>query len=417
MDTQRMDTQRMDTHRYTVDDRPAGRIRSPEGRTGTTSAADGSEVEMGPRGRSPRPGSPLGRVAGSVARRLALMVALLAALPAMAVAHGPVDPPASSYLAKVSEPPPGVHGKVVDGDQRMWLRVDPDTAVLVLDYSGAPYLKFSRAGVDVNQNSDMYYLNQVPAEQAPGDLTPRTAPSWHRVSDGHAYEWHDGRLAAFAKTVLTPGRAYVGRWSIALIVDGHRRAIGGPVLYATDPPLDWLWPIAVVVFCVPAALRLRRRVLDLRLARSLSLVSLFAIAVLAVGEGLHGRPSVSVGRLIWMGAELTFVLWGLRGLRLGRHGWFGFVLVAVAALWQGLNVIGVLWHGFVLLALPAPVARMATALCVACGCGLLAIALRLSDHPATRARAPRMAREDPEWRADDGIDFELRPPPARSESG
>jgi hypothetical protein len=93
-----------------------------------------------------------------------LVAALGGALPCVAGAHGPVAPVASAYLARVSSVPSGVEAKVVDGDQRMWLRVGPGETVVVLDYRGAPYLRFSRAGVEVNHNSTMYYTNQSPAE-------------------------------------------------------------------------------------------------------------------------------------------------------------------------------------------------------------------------------------------------------------
>ena len=47
--------------------------------------------------------------------------------------------------------------------------------VVVLDYRGAPYLRFSRSGVDVNQASSMYYLNQTPAETPPVQPRPEHA--------------------------------------------------------------------------------------------------------------------------------------------------------------------------------------------------------------------------------------------------
>ena len=87
----------------------------------------------------------------------------------------------------------------MDGDQRMWLRVPAAQTVVVLDYRGAPYLRFSPAGVEVNHNSEMYYLNQTPvAETPPANLTASTPPDWHRVSGGQQYGWHDGRLHALA---------------------------------------------------------------------------------------------------------------------------------------------------------------------------------------------------------------------------
>jgi hypothetical protein len=91
---------------------------------------------------------------------LGVALATVGAFPGSASAHGPVAPVALDYLARVASLPAGLDAKVVDGDQRMWLQVPAAQTVLVLDYAGAPYLRFSRAGIEVNQNSAMYYLNQ-----------------------------------------------------------------------------------------------------------------------------------------------------------------------------------------------------------------------------------------------------------------
>ena len=138
----------------------------------------------------------------SVTLSIALLGTLLAALatPAPAAAHGPVNPAATSYLATVRRAPAGIEAKVVDGDQRMWLQAGRAETAVVLDYRGAPYLRFSPAGVQVNTNSSMYYLNQVPAELVPSNIGPRTPPHWSQVTSGHAYQWHDGRLHALAAT-------------------------------------------------------------------------------------------------------------------------------------------------------------------------------------------------------------------------
>lgn len=114
-------------------------------------------------------------------RRVAwLLVGLLGLLvvPATAQAHGAIDPSASSYEARVSQVPAGTNAQAVDGDLRMWMSATPATTVEVLEYRGAPYLRFTRPGVSVNEASSMYYLNQVPAELPPTNLGPDTPPGW-----------------------------------------------------------------------------------------------------------------------------------------------------------------------------------------------------------------------------------------------
>lgn len=338
----------------------------------------------------------------TLAGRLAVAVAAALLLPATAAAHGPVDPAASSYEAHVSSLPAGMQAKVIDGDQRMWLTVGPRRTVVVLDYTGAPYLRFSPRGVEVNQNSAMYYLNQVPPQTPPTHSGPGTLLHWNRVSSGHQYGWHDGRLHALASVALAPGATYIGRWTIPLRVDGAPATIAGGLVHAANPSLIWFWPILVVLACVFAALRLGRPELDLRLARGLGLVALVAFLVVGAGQQLHGRPTVSVGQLIVFAAIVAFGIWALRRLALGRHGWFTFFLIAVAAIWEGASSITVLLDGYVLLALPAFVARAAVVACLATGVGLVPLVFRMAERPArgSRSRALRpgdVDREELDW--------------------
>ncbi|MGZ4351831.1 MAG: hypothetical protein ACXVRX_15050, partial [Solirubrobacteraceae bacterium] len=311
------------------------------------------------------------------------------ALPSTAAAHGPVDPAASSYLAHVGEVPAGLGAKVIDGDQRLWLRADPRHTVVVLDYQGAPYLRFSRSGVAVNRASAMYYLNQVPAQTPPATTGPRVPARWSRVSAGHSYGWHDGRLHALATAALAPGAAYLGRWRVALRVDGAPAAIAGGLYYAASPSIVWFWPILVALACVLAALRLRRPVLDDRVARTLAAAALAGFAVAVCGQQLHGRPSVSVGQGIVLAVGLAFAAWGAWRLARRRHGWFTFFVIAAVAIWEGASLVAVLFDGWVLLALPAVVARLAVVTCLSAGIALLPVVFALAER-AGRGR-PRRA--------------------------
>ena len=229
---------------------------------------------------------------------LAAACLALAALPGVADAHGPVAPIATSYLARIGQLPAGAQAKVIDGDQRLWLRVSPTETVVVLDYRGAPYLRFSPSGVAVNRNSAMFYFNQTPAEIPPSGLGPATPAKWSRASAGHEYSWHDGRLHALAAVAIAPGTAYVGRWSIPVRVNGAPGVIAGGLWHADDPSLVWFWPIVVLLACTLAARRVHRPELDLGLARGLSVAALVGIAVAGAGRELHGRPAVSVFQMV-----------------------------------------------------------------------------------------------------------------------
>jgi len=319
------------------------------------------------------------RVAAVAAAATMLAVALF---PVAALAHGPVAPVASSYLAKITAVPEGLTAKVIDADQSMWLQVRPSatTVVLVLDYRGAPYLRFSGSGVAVNEESEMYYLNQNPSVSPPGGLTRTTAPKWQAVTGAHAFTWRDGRLGALATVAVSPGTTDVGRWRIPLRVAGALTAISGDLLYAPNPSIVWFWPILVVILCVLAAWRVRRPSLDRMVGRVLAVAALVAIAVGGVGRGLYGRPTVSISQLVFVAVLLAFVTSSLIWVQRVGAGWFSLLLVSIAALWEDLEVFPVLLHGYVLMVVPAFVGRAAAVACIACTAGLFPLSLRLGDR-------------------------------------
>jgi hypothetical protein len=325
------------------------------------------------------------------ARALAsLAVALvLGAVPAAAQAHGPIAPYATSYLARVASAPAGIGAKVLDGDQRMWLSVRPAGLVIVLDYRGAPYLRFSRAGVAVNRNSAMFFLNQNPAQTPPAGLRPATPPGWQTVTTAHEYSWHDGRLHALATVALQPGTSYVGTWRIPISVGGRRTAISGGLRHADDASIVWFWPIVVLLACALAAARVRRRSLDAIASGVLALLALAATGTIAAGAELYGRPHVVAGQLVVLGLVLAFVAYGLVRVLLGRAGGFHLFVISFVALWAGGALVPVLVNGFVLMAVPAFVARAAVVLALGGGAGLFLVLLarmdRAQDAPSPSA--------------------------------
>ena len=314
-------------------------------------------------------------------------------------AHGPVAPIATSYLARVASVPAGLEAKVIDGDQRMWLDVRRPGTVVVLDYRGAPYLRFTPPGIEVNQNSAMYYLNQTPAEVPPNGLTAQTPPKWSVVSAGHAMSWHDGRLHALASVALAPGSSYAGRWTIPLRINGQPSAIAGGLWHADSPSIVWFWPIVVLILCTLAARRVRRPELDALTARLLAVPTLLATALAALARELHGRPTVTATQIITLVIVLAFVLWALRQVLFRRPSYFTYFPIAFVALWEGLNVVSTLLDGFVLAAVPSLVARVAAVICIGGGVSLLIVPARLDqrredDEPGARAGAEEYSGDD-----------------------
>lgn len=305
------------------------------------------------------------------------------ALPPAASAHGPVAPVATGYLARIAGVPAGVRAKVVDGYVRMWTQVAPTNTVVVLDYRGAPYLRFSPAGVQVNHNSEMFYLNMTPVPvPPPAHLTPTTPPHWALVSTGHSYEWHDGRLQALASVALAPGTRYVGRWSIPLRIGDRAAAISGGLWHAPRPSPVWFWPIAVVLLCVLAGWRVRNDNLDALLVRALAWTALLGSVVAAVGLELHGRPGIPAFHFVVLAVVLAFCGWGISRLLRQPPGWFGYFAIASVAIWEGANLVPTLLNPFVLISLPGALARIASVVCLSAGIGLLPLVFRLGARAA-----------------------------------
>jgi hypothetical protein len=331
----------------------------------------------------------------------AFVLTLLA--PAAAQAHGPVDPSGSTYLARIAHVPAGLQAKAIDGDLRLWMRASPSLNVYVIDYRGVPYLHFERGGVFVNENSSMYFLNQVPPVTPSTDLGPGTRPDWHRATTGHTYLWHDGRLHAGATQARLPGARFAGDWSVPLRIDGAAAAIRGGLYYAPPPSPVWFWPVAVVLGCVLAGVRLRRPALDLRLARICGAIALTGFAVASIGHQLHGRPGVSTGNVLALVVELVAAAVAAWCLYARDPRWLVLAVIAALTLWQGVSQIASLEDGWVLLALPAFVGRAAVAACLSGGAGLIPLVLTEAER-AARARGPGVRQnqaDDDEWEDDE----------------
>ena len=321
------------------------------------------------------------------------LLALAGAFPGVAAADGPSVPIATSYRATVTHLPAGLRAQVVDGYQQLWLSVPPDDSVVVPDYRGAPWVRFDRAGVSINENSEMYYLDQTPvAETPPANLKPTTPPHWTQVSSGHAYMWREGRLHGLISEALAPGTTYVGSWIVPIELNGRRATISGALWHANAPPLVWFWPIVVLIACVLAGWRLRRPHLDARLARGLALALLTAITVAAAGRELHGRPAVGTGQLLVLALVVVCIAYGATRVLGGQAGYFLLFAIAFASLWAGGILITTLLRPFVLMAIPGFLARGATVVCLGGGVSLILVSLRmLGQAGGSRTRRSRTA--------------------------
>lgn len=302
-------------------------------------------------------------------------------LPATAAADGPVAPTATDYLARVTGVPAGIQAQVVNSYLNLWVRVLPTAQVTILDFRGAPWVRFSPAGVAINRNSQEYYLSQVPVPAVPPrGLTRTPPPHWLRVSNGHTYAWREGRLHALATIALAPGQHYVGSWRIPVTVDGRLGAIRGSMWHRGAPSVVWFWPALVLLACALAAWRLRSPELDRRIAPVLALALLLLAGVGMAGKYLHGSPAVTAGNVALLLVTLA-VLGTVAGRLLGGRCSGPLLLVtAVIALWAGLTLMPVLTHGYALISLPIFLVRVIATTLLGGALSLTLFAVRLLDR-------------------------------------
>jgi hypothetical protein len=248
----------------------------------------------------------------------------------------------------------------------------------VLGFTGEPYLRFTPGGVQANARSPTWVRNRAQPDQATRLPPAGSAPLWKTVSHGHAYVWHEDRLGALAALARAPGSQLVGTWTLPLEIDGHAAQLRGSLTHVDAPRCCGLWPLAVMLFGLPALLRLQRGRLNAAFATTFLLATLAAIAVTVSGRLFYGRPSISTTG--WVELAVTFAVIALSlGLAV-RPDWQILVgiLVCAVGLAVGLSSIGALLHGFVIAALPSAVQRAAVATCLAAGAGLV-LTLVISD--------------------------------------
>jgi len=152
----------------------------------------------------------------------------------------------------------GVSVNVVGGDKRLRLSNYSGQTVVVLGYTGEPFLRFSKNGVFRNARS------------------PSTAsPVWRRVATGVSFDWHDRRIhwpASEPPEAVRdePDKAHlVFNWRVPARVDDKAFAIMGFLGYvppkSADAGRDWTLAllggggIALAALVVGAGARRRSR--------------------------------------------------------------------------------------------------------------------------------------------------------------
>jgi hypothetical protein len=204
-------------------------------------------------------------------RTLACIVAVAALLfgaPAAALAHQG-NPNYRSVVSKVTPAVPGVTVSVLNYDDRLLLHNTSGKDITVLDYQGKPYVQLLADGaVDVNTNSEAYYLNEDRLGQTTVPKGLGTSPNWTRVSRAARYEWHDHR-AHWMGTGDPPGlknksvRTKIDDWTVPVEIGGQKGSIAGTLTWVPKPkdplPLAAIFAFAALIAVLSLAVVVVRR--------------------------------------------------------------------------------------------------------------------------------------------------------------
>jgi hypothetical protein len=228
------------------------------------------------------------RMSRAVRYPLAALTVLAAIVlgPVPAGAHAPSQPlPDASYYRSeitggVTPATTGVTARVDPGGEWLELSNAGSATVLVLGYTGEPYLRITATGADENELSQTTYLNRalfadsVPTGQNAGSV----APAWKQIGTTGAARWHDHRIHWMGRdrpplVASDPTHPHlVGNWTMHATADGTPfevhgvlRWLGKPANAGSSSPVQaWLLTLivgmtVVVGMLTIALIRARRR--------------------------------------------------------------------------------------------------------------------------------------------------------------
>jgi hypothetical protein len=237
----------------------------------------------------------MGRATRYALGALMLATVTVAVSAGAAAAHPPgqqASPDTPYYRAEITGVMPttaGVTARVDPGGE--WIEVanaGPAT-VVVLGYTGEPYLRIASGSADENEASPTTYLNHalfadtVPSEQ----LGATGPPTWKQIGATGTARWHDHRIHWMGRdrppaVAADPTRPHpVGTWAVHATADGMPFDVRGALTWVGKPARSpsgtssppWLLTLlagltGVVGVLVVALVRARRRPAPARAGRT-----------------------------------------------------------------------------------------------------------------------------------------------------
>ena len=147
--------------------------------------------------------------------------------------HLQFRPLLGQYVATADPAPAGLDVQALPGRLPGLLLVNADRRPLtVLGRDGEPFLRWSAAGLEVNEASRTH----VEDRQARGEATagpPSDTPRWRLVDPaGTTHTWLDARLAAPDQPPADPGSPSARPWEVPVVLgSGERAALTGEVTW------------------------------------------------------------------------------------------------------------------------------------------------------------------------------------------
>lgn len=326
-------------------------------------------------------------------------------------AHGVGGPSGSSNyrseLLGVNPSVPGVTVKVLDDGGHIQLSNTTTTPLVILGYSGEPYLMVDSGGVWQNARSPSLYLNRSSTPglvYMPPGTDAQAPPLWQRTCSCDVAVWHDHRIhwghpKPPPAVSASPGRYHlIDTWQIKGLQGGRLITISGDLSWVPGPsPAMWLGIACALAFAV-AALGLlgSPRRWGVRLA--LALLALVAVDVARASGMVAGRSGSFGSQLQAVPYDGVFplVLWlaclavAVRAGR-GRMGaaYASATLGLILALTGPVAALSVLWHSQVITAYPADLQRGLVGADLGISVGMIAASIILIARQEKSAVSPR----------------------------
>jgi hypothetical protein len=184
------------------------------------------------------------------------------------------NPNMRSQVTAVTPATKGVTVSVLNYDDRLELHNTSGEPVVIEGYRKEPYARVLADGtVEVNTNSEAFYLNDDRFGDVPVPKGLAEQPRWKLVSRSGRFEWHDHRMHWMSKS--TPpqvkdesARTHIFDWKVPITVGGAPGTIAGTLDWVPLPGgslptgLIWISALLLIALCIGVFVLRRRRADD-----------------------------------------------------------------------------------------------------------------------------------------------------------